>query len=213
MLSVQIQLSCPLSTAVPTEIPFPCQRWESLSVHPVLSQRASEASPLHRSFEEHLHLQSMLTPSPDCSGLVVEKDRPGCLRCRQQQRPHRAHSKHIMSSSGGSGHRLSLCRSRTPEHVNSRKNSSRTKPHTETSGLGEGDSRRSWHRGERKEIRGTARLQPSAIKETLHRPLKWQKALVVCSGCDLQLPSSTAWLRRQRRWNSSMTTAAPYRPL
>lgn len=102
---------------------------------------------------------------------------------------------------------------RTPEHVNSRKNSSRTKPHTETSGLGEGDSRRSWHRGERKEIRGTARLQPSAIKETLHRLLTWQKALVVCSGCDLQLPSSTAWLRRQRRWNSSMTTAAPHRPL
>lgn len=42
-----------------------------------------------------------------------------------------------------------------------------------------------------------ARLQPSfAIKETLHRPLKWQKALAVRLGCDLQLPTSTAWLRQ-----------------
>lgn len=137
--------------------------------------------------------QSMLTPHPSCSGLVMGKDRPRSFKL-QQHWPHRAHWKHSMSSSGGSGLRLSLCR--TPEPANARKNTSHMGTLGWERGIAGGAGRR--EKGRKLRAYSTARIQPScAIKETLHRPSKWQKALVVCPGCDLQLPNSTAWLRRQ----------------
>lgn len=178
------------------------------------TQWVSEASLEHRSFEGHLHLQSELTPHPDCSGLVMGRDRPGSL-IFQQQRPHRVHGKHQWAHLVYLD-RLSLCRAWTPEPGNSKKTllapSCAWGPQGWKRGTAGGVGTR--EKGRKWGAYSTARLQPSsAIKETLHRPSEWQKALRVCSGRDLQLPTSPAWLRRQHRWNSSTTTAAPYRPL
>jgi len=52
-------------------------------------------------------------------------------------------------------------------------------------------------KGRKLGVHNRVRLQASfAIKETLYRPLKWQKALLVHFSCDLQLPICTAWLRK-----------------
>lgn len=82
-------LSCPLSIVVHTAERFPCRRDGPLSVHPApsaersLSQQVSEASPVHKSFE-NLHLHSKPISNPARSVLVMWKDRAGSLRCWQQ---------------------------------------------------------------------------------------------------------------------------------
>lgn len=153
----------------------------------------------HNSFERlHLHTKPILNPA--CYVFVMGRDRSGSLRCWQQCWPHRAYSNHIMRSSTGFLNRLSLCRFQTPEYVNSIKKhflheASRRNVQGGRGGIVGGVGTRG--KGRKWGAYNGVRLQASfAIKETLYRPLKWQKALLVPLGCDLQLPTWIACLRK-----------------